>query len=97
MKTLLILVLVAAAAPAATIVKRQVNQQSRIGTGVRSGSLTRVETARIQSREAALAREVRRDRIDGGGLSLAERVKIDHKQDALSHDIARLKHNGRVR
>jgi hypothetical protein len=85
------------AASAQTIRQRQYNQQSRIVQGVRSGSLTRGETAHIERREAALAREVRRDRIDGGGLSYAERVKINRQQNALSNRIYGLKHNGRTR
>lgn len=80
-----------------TIAGRQVNQQARIAQGVRSGSLTRGETAAIQSREARLAREIRRDRVDGGGLSAAERAKIQAKQNNLSNRIYDLKNNGRVR
>jgi predicted pyridoxine 5'-phosphate oxidase superfamily flavin-nucleotide-binding protein len=87
----------ATALAAGPIVHRQVNQQARIGQGVRSGSLTRGETAYIQGREAALARSIRRDRMDGGGLTLAERTRINHQQNVLSRQIHGLKHNGRTR
>jgi hypothetical protein len=100
MKTTMILMTLAAAslfAAPPTIAGRQVNQQARIAQGVRSGSLTRGETAAIQSREARLAREIRRDRVDGGGLSAAERAKIQAKQNNLSNRIYDLKNNGRVR
>ena len=82
---------------AGPIVHRQVNQQARIGQGVRSGSLTRGETAYLERRENQLAREIRRDRVDAGGLTPGERMKINHQQNALSNRIYGLKHNGRVR
>lgn len=82
---------------AGPIVQRQTNQQARIAQGVRTGALTRVETSYIERRENQLAREIRRDRIDGGGLTPLERTRIDAKQDSLSRQIYGLKHNGRVR
>lgn len=96
-KTVLTLVLIASAVPAATIARRQVNQQARIVHNARAGELTRAETVRVERHQAALAREVRHDRIDGGGLTVAERAKINHQQNALSREINRLSHNGRVR
>jgi hypothetical protein len=98
MKLMMTFVLMTAAAMAAgPIVQRQANQQARIAQGVRSGSLTAGETARLEHREAQLHREIRRDRIDGGGLSAAERAKINRQQNAMSNQIYRMKHNGRVR
>lgn len=88
---------IAGAMNAQTIRQQQVNQQVRIAQGVRSGSLTRVETAHLQRQEAALHHSIVRDRIDGGGLTLAERARIDARQDHLSNQIARKKHNLRVR
>jgi len=72
---------------------RQWNQQARIAQGLRSGELTRVETRRIEHQEHALAHKIRRDRIDGGGLTLAERARIDRAQDRLSNQIFRQKHD----
>jgi len=100
MKTTIMIITLGAASLFAAppfVAERQVNQQARVAQGVRSGSLTRGETAVIQSRESHLAREIRHDRIDGGGLSLAERAKIQHKQSKLSNQIYGLKHNGRGR
>lgn len=78
---------------AQTIVERQHSQQHRIQQGARSGQLTRLEAARLQSRAADLARGIHRDRIDGGGLTPAERLRIDKRQDALSRDIFRESHD----
>ena len=95
--TFLALILGAAlASPAAfaqNIHKRQVNQQHRIGEGVKSGQLTPRETVRLEKKEARLNREVRRDRKDGGGLTARERNRIDRQQDALSRQIHRQKHD----
>ena len=97
MKTILTLVLVATAAQSAPIARRQVNQHARIVHNARSGDLTRSETMRLERQEAAVAREIRRDRIDGGGLTAAERAKINRHQNAVSNHITRLSNNRRVR
>ncbi|MGH9720447.1 MAG: hypothetical protein ACRD8O_09555 [Bryobacteraceae bacterium] len=76
-----------------TIAGRQRTQQGRIAQGFRAGQLTPLEAARLERSEAALAREVRRDRIDGGGLTLRERIRIDAQQDRLSNQILRQKHD----
>jgi hypothetical protein len=89
--------LLALSAQAAPVWLRQDRQQARIGQGVRSGELTRAETRNLETRERALAATVRRDRLDGGGLTLAERAKINARQNNLSQDIYRLKHNNRGR
>jgi len=82
---------------AQSIVGRELHQQERIGQGVGSGALTRGEARSLEGRERSIAREVRRDRRSGGGLSNAERRHIAARQNRVSHDIYRLKHNGRVR
>jgi len=84
-------VLAAADAEAGRIHARAERQQARIAQGVRSGSLTPRETARIEAREAALARDVRLMRKDG--LSPRERARIESRQDRLSRDIYRRKHD----
>lgn len=76
-----------------TIRHRQRAQQRRIAQGIRSGQLTPGETAKLERREAALNREIRRDRRDGGGLSARERAKIDRQQNRLSRQIYREKHD----
>ena len=87
----------AMAANAEGVRQRQHNQQVRITQGVRSGSLTRPETARLERQEAALHREIARDAHDGPGLTPRERVKIQHQENRLSREIRRAKHNGRTR
>lgn len=74
MKTFLLLVTIAAGiAGAHSIPERQQNQKLRIAQGVRSGELTRAEAARLASEQRAIARQVRRDRVDGGGFTAKER------------------------
>ena len=75
------------------IEKRKENQQDRIAQGVASGELTPKATARLETKEAALNKEIRRDRRDGGKLTRAERRKINRQQNALSRRIARQKHD----
>lgn len=75
------------------IQKRKENQQDRIAQGVASGELTPKETARLESKEAALNKEIRHDRKDGGTLTRGERRKINRQQNALSRRIAKEKHD----
>ena len=82
---------------AGPIARHQAANQARINRGFRSGELTRPEAARLQARDNAIQRTIRRNRIDGGGLSWAERRRIDLRQDALSRDIARQKHDRQYR
>src|SRR5258707_6539469 len=55
--------------------QRKENQQDRIAQGVKSGSLTPHETAKIEHKEARLNKEVRHDLESGGGLSTQERAR----------------------
>ena len=71
--------------------RRQIRQGSRIGAGACTGSLTRPEAARLRARERALARDERAMRVDG--LSRSERRELDARQDRLSRDIYRQKHD----
>src|SRR5579859_1470404 len=52
----------AAFAQKSEVGKRAENQQDRIAQGVKSGSLTAGETARLETKEAAVNHEVRADR-----------------------------------
>ncbi len=99
-RTILIGLLGAALAAAGygqNIHRRQVRQQERIAQGIKSGSLTAGETARLERREARLNREIRRDRRDGGGLTPAERARITRQQNRLSRQIYREKHDAQHR
>ena len=78
--------------------QRQRNQQARIGQGVRNGSLTAAEAARLERQEAAIHREVRRGRAENGGtLTPQERRQVTRQQNRLSRRIYRQKHNGQYR
>src|SRR5271157_166858 len=79
----------------ATIPQRQENQQDRIAQGIKSGQLTAGETANLETKEAAINNEVRADRhLNGGKLTQAERVQVNHQLNRTSRQIYRDKHNG---
>jgi len=81
---------------AAEVDRREARQQARIADGIQSGQLTPGETARLERGEAAIHREVRRERAENGGhLTPAERARVNRQQDAMSRQIYRAKHNDR--
>jgi len=80
---------------AGEINQRRENQQDRIAQGVKSGSLTPHETARIEHQESRLNHEIHHDRQNG--LSGSERRQINRQQNRLSHEIYRQKHDGQHR
>jgi hypothetical protein len=89
-----------AAAPAAkpTINQRKVDQQDRIGQGVKSGQLTAGETARLEHQESGINKEERGMRAqDNGKLTGQDRKTIHRQQNVESKRIYRDKHNARVR
>jgi tellurite resistance protein len=73
--------------------ERKERQKERIQEGRKSGELMKKEAARIRTRERNLNRQVREDRKDGGGMTPAERAKIEKRQDDISQDIYKQKHN----
>ena len=84
------------AAWAGEIQERKENQQDRIAQGVKSGQLTAGETARLETKEAGLNKEVRSERqANGGTLTPQERRQVNRQQNRLSNQIYRDKHNGR--
>jgi hypothetical protein len=83
----------AATLSADEVARRQERQQDRIAQGVGSGELTPRETARLERREAALNRTVRRDRRSGGGLDAQEKRQINRRQNHISRGIYRQKHD----
>ena len=97
MKKMLMATALAAAcvstANAGNIHTREIRQQRRIAEGIRMGNLTPHEAAGLENREAALRREIRRDRIDGPGLTLNEREKIALQQNRISSQIYRESHD----
>jgi hypothetical protein len=77
------------------IQQRKENQQKRIAQGVKSGSLTPHETARLENNEAKLNKEVRHDRkVNGGNLTNKEKTQINNQQNKLSKEIYNQKHDG---
>ena len=82
---------------AQAIQERKENQQERIAQGVASGELTAAETARLEAREARLNRKIRKDRRDGAGLTAKERRQINRRQNQISRDIARQRHDRQKR
>jgi hypothetical protein len=81
-------------APKTEIGQRKENQQDRIANGVQSGQLTAGETAKLESKEAAINAETRADRAaNGGKLTTAEKQQINHQQNQMSKQIYKEKHN----
>jgi hypothetical protein len=82
--------------PKTEVGKRQENQQDRIAQGIKSGQLTPKETAHLEGREAAINKEVKKDRAaNGGKLTPVERRQVNRQQNRTSNAIYRKKHNGR--
>jgi hypothetical protein len=77
--------------------ERHENQSDRIKGGVQSGELTKAEAAKLRKKEAASRAKLRRDRVDGGGLTAKERLQTEKRQDRLSREIAKDKHDGQKR
>lgn len=87
-----------AALPASAdeIDRRQYNQSKRIEQGLRDGSLTRQEAARLkaeQDRIAAMERQAERD----GRLTREEKARIDRAQDQASKHIYQERHDSESR
>jgi hypothetical protein len=76
---------------------RQRAQQERIGQGIKNGSLTPGETAKLESKDAAINREANKDRATNGGtLTAGEKAKINRQQNRVSRQIYNKKHNQTV-
>ena len=75
---------------------RQTIQAKRISRGVRSGVLTKSETASVMKAEKEVREEKREARADGT-VTGAERKEIHQEQNQASRKIYRKKHNSRTR
>jgi hypothetical protein len=85
---------VTAQKPDPSIAQRKENQQDRIANGEKSGQLTAGETAKLETKEAAINGETKADRAaNGGKLTAAEKAKINGQQNNLSKQIYKDKHN----
>jgi len=80
---------------AATEVQRDVNQQTRIESGLKSGQLNTTEAAKLE-REQARISKAEKNALRDGKLSKREERKIDHMQDAASADIRGQKHDAQT-
>ena len=71
------------------------NQQERIGNGVKNGTLRPKETANLENKEARLNHEIHRDRVQNGGtLTNKEKAQVNRQQNRLSRQIYNDKHDG---
>ncbi|MCC7461320.1 MAG: hypothetical protein IT480_02530 [Gammaproteobacteria bacterium] len=75
---------------------RQHHQKSRIAQGVRSGELTRPETARLVRGQVHLQRMENRAKTDGV-VTARERARLHHNADVQSRRIFRQKHDAQSR
>lgn len=76
--------------------RREHNQRERIQQGVQTGELTRPEAHRLVKGERKLHRQERRAKSDGE-VTAAERARLQHSADRMSHRIYRQKHDGQSR
>jgi hypothetical protein len=81
-----------------TIRQRKVKQQKRIAQGVKNGSLTPGETARLEKKERKINKEERRmRRRNDGKLTRADKARLTRQQNRTSKQIYKKKHNDRKR
>lgn len=78
------------------VTNRQVNQQKRIGQGVRSGELTRREVRRLEREQNQIRKMKVRARSDGE-VTNRERARIHREQNQSNRHIFRAKNNRRDR
>ena len=75
------------------IKEHQKNQQDRIQEGVKNGSLTRKEAARLRDRRQETHEEIKEAKADGV-VTHEERADIKQDQKQTSRAIYRQKHDG---
>ena len=76
--------------------QRQENQKDRIHQGVKSGELTKQETARLKAEEARIRANEKRAKADGK-LTEKERKRLEKELNKASHDIYKQKHDNQDR
>ena len=79
----------------ATDVQRNVNQQTRIEDGLKSGQLTTKEAGKLEREQAAVAHE-EHQALKDGKLNQQEKDKIARMQNKASADIYAEKHDAQV-
>ena len=83
-------------AVAGEVKDREENQQDRIAQGVKSGELTKGETARLEKGEAKIEKD-REKALSDGKMTPKERKKLNREENKESKKIHTAKHNGKVR
>ena len=76
--------------------RREHRQQRRIHQGVKSGSLTRREAARMQAQQARTRRLEARAKSDGK-VTARERVRLQRRENRTSRRIYRQQHDNQKR
>lgn len=76
--------------------QRQANEEKRIVDGLRDGSLTPREAARLELEQARISREEQRFLPDGT-FTPRERQKVVHDESRLSRQINRQRHDAQRR
>jgi hypothetical protein len=83
----------APAQPKNPIVKREFNQQKRIGNGIKNGALAPRQGARLERQQMRIHRQIRAMRArHNGRLTMKNRRVIGYRQRVASHRIYRAKH-----
>jgi len=77
---------------AASTTQRDVNQQTRIENGLKDGSLSTKEAARLEKEESHVDR-LQAKALKDGKLTNAERAQLNTAQNKVSGDIAAARHN----
>lgn len=83
------------AADPASEIQRDVNQQSRIEQGLKSGELNTKEAAKLESGQARIDR-MEQKALSDGKLSPAEKARIERAQNAESRQIYKEKHDAQT-
>ena len=72
--------------PKGVVNERKENEKDRIKAGVKDGSLTKAEAAKLKVEQAKVNKDIREARKDGD-VTVKERAKINKEQNKLSKDI----------
>ncbi len=87
-------VLLPLAAHAGQVRNREARQQGRISQGIGSGQITAGGAQRLETREGNINRSRERDlAANGGHLTGRERANLNRRENSVSRNIYRDKHN----
>lgn len=78
------------------VTHRQINQQTGIKQGVKSGELTKGETLRLEKEQTEIQADKKAAKADGV-VTPQERRHVRREQNMANRDIRRLKNNERTR